>query len=640
MFQYDHKKIEKKWQEHWTTEKTYEASISPEKEKYYVLEMFPYPSGTLHMGHVRNYIIGDVVARYKRMTNFNVLHPIGWDSFGLPTENAAILHKMTPSQWNQKCIGEMKEQFHALGMSYDWRRELNTANPDYYIWVQWFLIKCWEQGLLYKDKKAVNWCTGCNTVLANEQVIDGQCARCESKVILKELEQWFLRITSYAERLLNDLDLLTEWPGHIIAMQRNWIGKQADGKYNLHDWCISRQRYWGAPIPFVTCCSCGTIPVTYQELPILLPTNVDITPGWPPPLARDHSFINVTCPGCNKPAKRVVDTLDTFVFSAWYYLRFTDPHNSKMPFATDKAQYWMPVDLYIGGVEHATVHLIYARFFHKVLYDLGLVKHPEPFKRLFAQGMICLNGSKMSKSKNNVVSPQEMIKEYGADVTRLYTLFLGPPDQDVEWEEKGIKGCSRFLLKVVQILNTVGQGYVPNWESQISTMELSTRDENFRCKIHQTIKGVTETIEQNFHFHTAISQLMKFLNDFQNYLKGSHNIFVVSEGIEKIILMLSPFIPHFAEEAWSYLGNSENIGEQLWPTWDDSLMAQEKKVMVFQVDGKTRGTIEVPAKEASIKSSMIERIPGFLSSRSIISKDDIVKIIFIPGKIINLVTKK
>lgn len=637
MIVYNFSELEKKWQEYWEKEQIFSSQIIPGKEKYYVLEMFPYPSGDLHMGHVRNYIIGDVVARYKGMHGFNVLHPIGWDSFGLPTENAAIARKIEPFEWNRICVENMEKQFRSLGISYGWDRVINTSNPSYYRWTQWLLIKFWEKGLLYQDEMGVNWCTGCNTVLANEQVVNERCERCNSPVILKKMKQWFLRITAYADRLLEDLNLLKEWPSHIITMQRNWIGRSKEG-YNLRDWCISRQRYWGAPFPFVICPDHGIVPIKEKDLPVLLPQGIDITPGWPPPLARVPSFVETTCPICESSAERITDTLDTFVFSAWYYLRFTDPKNEQLPFSAVAAKYWMPVDQYIGGVEHATVHLMYARFFHKVLYDLGLVEQPEPFPRLFAQGMVCLNGSKMSKSKGNVVTPDEMIRLYGADATRLYTLFLGPPEQEVEWSENGVKGCSRFIFKIASIANVAVDIYKKDWRNILNEQELSVQDVTFRRILHNAIRQITESIEKNFHFNTAISRLMELVNSFQLYLCASPNSVIVSEAIEKIVLIFSPFAPHIAEEIWESLGYTSSVCKQEWPQWDEELAKNEEVGIAIQLNGKTKGVITVSDDDSRNRDVIVEKAKEFMILR-LVEVDKAVKVIFVPAKVVNFVIK-
>ncbi len=624
--------IEKKWQDFWEKKETFKTLFEPKKEKYYVLEMYPYPSGELHMGHVRNYILGDVVARYKRMKGFNVLHPIGWDAFGLPTENAAFSKRIDPAVWNASCIESMTKQFKSLGLSYDWDRVIDTSDPDYYRWAQWFLTRFWEKGLLYKGQSSVNWCAGCNTVLANEQVKNEHCERCNSLVIEKTMNQWFLRITEYAERLWDDLELLTEWPARVIAMQRHWL-KDCDGNFKIRDWCISRQRYWGAPFPFVACDECGIQPVFDDQLPILLPPGADISPGWPPPLARIESFVNAVCSRCGKKAERITDTMDTFVFSAWYFLRFIDPHNQEMPFDSKAANYWMPVDQYVGGIEHATVHLIYARFFHKVLYDMGLVDAPEPFKKLFTQGMVCKDGKKMSKSKGNVVSPDEMIEQFGADVTRVYVMFMGPPELDVEWSEQGVRGISRFLGRVRELYDSSLGLFDPNWRETIS----HAKDITFRRVTHRTIKRVTESVEENLHFHTAVSALMEWATAWESYLETSHKeISVISEALEIMAMLISPFAPHMAEEMWQGLGFTESLTFQSWPAWNEAMCEQLQVRLIVQVNGKMKTSIEI-SKEDSANRAKVEQLVTDNPKLDYLKTKLVTRVVFVPGRIINFV---
>lgn len=626
------KAIEKKWQDFWEKNEIFKASFDSKKEKYYVLEMYPYPSGELHMGHVRNYILGDVVARYKRMRRFNVLHPIGWDAFGLPTENAAISRGIDPATWNASCTESMTKQFKSLGLSYDWDRVIDTSSSDYYRWVQWFLTRFWRKGLLYKGQSSVNWCLGCNTVLANEQVENKHCTRCSSMVVEKTMSQWFLKVTEYAERLWDDLELLTEWPARVIAMQRHWL-KDDDGNFKIRDWCISRQRYWGAPIPFVVCDECNILPVSDEQLPVLLPSGADISPGWPPPLARIESFVNTVCPKCGKNAERITDTTDTFVFSAWYFLRFTDSHNQEMPFDSKVANYWMPVDQYVGGIEHATVHLIYARFFHKVLYDMGIVDTQEPFRKLFAQGMVCKDGKKMSKSKGNVVSPDEMIEKFGADVTRVYVMFMGPPELDVEWNEQGVKGVSRFLSRVSDLYDSNVGSFDPNWRKNVQQVN----DISFRRVTHWTIKKVTKSVEENLHFHTAISALMEWVTTWESYLVTSHKEdLVISEALEMMALLISPFAPHLAEEMWQRLGFTESLTFQNWPAWNETLCNHAQIRMIVQINGKMKASIEM-SKEDSMDQAKVEQLVAENQKLSDLLSMLITRVVFVPGRIINFV---
>jgi len=626
------RETEKKWQKFWEKNQTFKASFDPEKKKYYVVEMYPYPSGELHMGHVRNYILGDVVARYKRMKGFNVLHPIGWDAFGLPTENAAFSRGIEPVVWNASCVESMTKQFKSLGLSYDWDRVLDTSDSDYYRWVQWFLTRFWEKGLLYKGQANVNWCTGCNTVLANEQVEDEHCERCGSRVVEKTMSQWFLKITEYAERLWDDLELLTEWPARVIAMQKHWL-KNNDGSLKIRDWCISRQRYWGAPIPFVVCEECGVQPVPDDQLPILLPLGADISPGWPPPLARIESFVKTTCPKCGESAEMTTDTTDTFVFSAWYFLRFTDSHNQEMPFDSKMANYWMPVDQYVGGIEHATVHLIYARFFHKVLHDMGLVDCPEPFKKLFTQGMICKDGKKMSKSKGNVISPDEMIEQFGTDVTRVYVMFMGPPEMDVEWNEQGVKGISRFLGRVIKFYDSSVNLFDSNWRETV----LQASNVSFRRVTHRAIKKVTESIEENLHFHTAISALMEWVTALESYLEEPRReTSVISEALEMMTILISPFAPHMAEEMWEGLGFVDSISFQKWPAWSESLCEQTSVTLIVQINGKMKASIEL-SKEDSMNQASVEQLATENPKLSELKEKTVIRTVFVPGRIINFV---
>jgi len=631
---YDFQQIEKKWREAWGKSDLFRSVKDNPKPKYYVLEMYPYPSGELHVGHFRNYVLGDVVARYKRINGHNVLHPMGWDSFGLPTENAAIKRGIHPSEWNEQCIRKMREQFELFGLSYDWSREINTADPNYYRWTQWLLLKFWEHGLLYQDYSEVNWCTGCQTVLANEQVVEGKCERCGSDVVEKRMKQWFLKITAYADRLLDDLKTLTEWPKHVLKMQKDWIGKTGPGIFKIRDWCISRQRYWGAPIPFVHCEKCGSQPVPEDQLPILLPPNVDFSPGWPPPLARDAEFVNTRCPVCGGKAKRDVNTADTFVFSSWYYYRFINPQCEDGLVDSEEEKYWMPVDQYVGGVEHATVHLIYARFVSKFLFDIGVSSTNEPFKKLFTQGMICYQGKKMSKSRGNVIDPVELMESFGVDALRLYILFLGPPEQEVEWNDKGVVGCRRMLVRVFDIFQLIKPFFQKDWGSRIKKKRLAKEDLKMRSITHRCIRNVTQNIEGNFHFHTAISGIMEWINLLEPYLSSNPNHVVASEALEVLTLLLSVFSPHIAEEIWEGLGNESSVLNAKWPQWEESLCEEDYQKIIIQVNGKLKKIVTMNKSWASDSSLVQEEAMKHIP----LEGKEIKKVIFVPGKVINFVT--
>lgn len=818
---YDAQAIEEKWQKHWEEEKTFKVSDDITKEKYYLLEMFPYPSGNLHMGHVRNYSIGDVVARFKRMQGYNVLHPMGWDSFGLPAENAAIKHKVHPVDWTLKNMDNMRTQLKSLGISYDWDREVATCLPDYYKFTQWIFLQLYKNGLAYKKKAAVNWCPSCATVLANEQVVDGACERCGATVEKKNLEQWFFKITDYAQRLLDDLELLPGWPNKVKTMQENWIGrstgveidfdieghdeklsvfttrpdtvygvsymvfapehplvdvlvagseyeedvkafqrkmhklstvdrtstdlekegmfigryvinplngervpiwitnyvimdygtgavmgvpshdqrdfdfakkyglgikevilppdnpnlKAADmteayveegyltnsgpfnglknkeaiekiadyleekglGRrvvnYRLRDWLISRQRYWGAPIPMVYCEKCGTVPVPEDQLPVLLPTDVEFNPGGDSPLKTSKSFMDTTCPCCGGHATREVDTMDTFVCSSWYYLRYTDPKNAEKAFDKEISDYWMNVDQYIGGVEHAILHLMYARFFMKVFYDLGLSKAKEPFENLLTQGMVLKDGTKMSKSLGNVVSPEAIIDKYGADTARLFILFAAPPEKDLEWNDSAVEGCYRFLNRVWRIVTShleLKDGY--------DIAALSKEDKDIRRLIHTVMKKVTDDISQRFNFNTAISAIMELTNGLVGYAESKAvNEGLLKEGLETLILLLSPFAPHITEEMWEMMGHKESIMDLSWPRFDETALAVDEVEIVIQVNGKVKEKLVVPA--GLDKGALEAHVKGTKAFAKLTEGQNVVKVIPIPNKLVNIVVK-
>jgi leucyl-tRNA synthetase len=830
---YDPQRIEPKWQKFWQEQGAFNAEEDPSLEKYYTLEMLPYPSGTLHMGHMRNYTIGDAVARYKRMCGFNVLHPIGWDAFGLPAENAAIKHGIPPREWTNANIAQMKAVCKRFGFSYDWRREISTCEPEYYRWNQWFFLRMLERGLAYRKRSRVNWCPQCQTVLANEQVIDGYCWQHDTtQVEAKEIEQWFLRITQYSEALLEGIEeLAATWPERVVIQQRNWIGKSrgarirfavpqmdrtllevfttridtvygaaavvlspnhplveslldevpgrstmesqlkamrqkstrqadiataekvgfftgrfainpfsgehlpvwvanfvlaeygtgalmcvpahderdyefaekyhlqvrvviqpldgpplrvdrmseastgygrlvesgpytgltseaaldkmaADAKakglgepqttYRLKDWGISRQRYWGTPIPVTYCDKDGIAPVPDDQLPVLLPENVTLTGQGLSPLASVPEFVSTTCPKCGGPARRETDTMDTFIDSSWYFYRYTDPHNNHAPFDKEKVRYWFQIDQYIGGVEHAILHLIYSRFFCKVMYDLGIVNHREPIKRLFSQGMVLKDGVKMSKSKGNVVGATEMADKYGCDTGRMYTLFAAPPDRDLEWSEQGIEGCSRFLNKVYRLLNRYAErlrGVEVELQSKTDLTNATPKEKTLVRKTHQTLKRVTNDFESRWHFNTSIALTMELVNELQSQepLDVDLSPVILKRILSVLVLMLSPMTPHIAEELWGMLGYSGGIGRAKWPRFREDLTREEQFEMVIQINGRVRGKIlaEDGMSDDEIKERALNdpRISVLLAGR------EVVKIIVVPKKLVNIVVR-
>ncbi len=818
---YNFSEIEKKWQTKWAEGDVFKVTEDPDKEKYYVLEMFPYPSGKLHMGHVRNYSIGDVLARFKKMKGFNVLHPMGWDSFGLPAENAAIKHGVEPSKWTWENIGEMREQLKELGLSYDWDREVATCHPDYYKWMQWIFIQFYKKGLAYKKENPVNWCPSCQTVLANEQVVDGKCERCKTLVGKKDLSQWYFKITDYAERLLDNLEELPGWPNKVKLMQKNWIGKsigaevtfEIDGfdkgldvfttrpdtlygvtymvmapehpylkelvagseyeepvnayvdkvqhmsdiertsttnektgqftgryainpltgkkvpifisdyvlmdygtgaimavpahdqrdfdfakkfdleiipvvdsddpevdvydlkaafaaegtminsemfngmnnkeaiekiidyleekkigkksiNYKLRDWLISRQRYWGTPIPMIHCDDCGWVPEKEENLPVLLPADVQFTGKGESPLATSKTFVNTTCPVCGKPARRELDTMDTFLDSSWYFLRYCDPKNTEAPFSKEKVDYWMNVDQYIGGVEHAILHLMYARFFQMALYDLGLVSTEEPFKNLLTQGMVIKDGAKMSKSLGNVVSPAEIIDKYGADTARLFILFAAPPERELDWSDKGVEGSFRFINRVYRMVYDFSQNYSEVPESY----EISgDADKNMAYWLNYAIKKVSDDIGERFNFNTAISTIMELVNKMYRYKEGTVNPGLFGAAIKDLIIMLAPFVPHVTEEMWEHLGYEGSVHDQNWPEYDEKALVKDTVEIVVQVNGKIKEKLDIAgglSREEMEKTAMEnEKVKGLIEGKNV------VKVIAVPGKLINIVVK-
>ena len=813
--------IEKKWQTYWEESGVFKTEYDPSKEKYYVLEMFPYPSGNLHMGHVRNYSIGDVVARFKKMRGFNVLHPMGWDAFGMPAENAAIKNGVSPKDWTLDNIANMTRQQKELGLSYDWGREVATCKEDYYRWTQWIFQQFYKKGLAYKKEAKVNWCEHDHTVLANEQVIDGKCWRCDNDVVKKDLKQWFFKITDYADRLLDDLDTLDQWPDRVKAMQRNWIGRsegtqfafyvpkidksfevyttrvdtlfgvsyvvlapehpyvkeliqdasnkveleafietlrnqsdiertsteaekvgmftgsyathpitgkevpiwianyvladygtgavmgvpahderdyafakkydlpvnwviqnaaqdldfasldtaftedgilvnsgdfngktseearQALGDYfteqgtgrktvnfRLRDWLISRQRYWGCPIPVVYCEKCGEQLVPEEQLPVKLPEDVSFDGGAISPLATSENFLNTTCPCCGGPARREIDTMDTFIDSSWYFLRYTDARNDKEVFNKEIAKYWMNVDQYIGGIEHAILHLLYARFFVKVLHDIGLVEVNEPFKALLTQGMVLKEGSKMSKSKGNVVSPEEIIAKYGADTARLFILFAAPVDRDLDWSDQGVEGSYRFLGRVWRIIDTYQQLGASGHHDSLSKDETALRRE-----LHRAIKKVTEDLDGKFNFNTAISTVMELVNAMYQF-KDSHDTVqseLAKELVEKLTLLLAPFVPHITEEIWHECGFEGSVHAASWPTYEESALVVDEVEVAVQVNGKVRDKLTVSVslskEELEAAAKALPRVQEFTEGKTV------VKVIVVPKKLINIVVK-
>lgn len=825
MEKYSPQNIEKKWQSKWLAENVYKTEMDAKKPKYYTLEMFPYPSGNLHMGHVRNYSIGDVLARYKTMEGFNVIHPMGFDAFGMPAENAAIKHGVKPSDWTYSNMDNMKRQQREMGLSYDWDRSVATCNPDYYRWTQWLFQLFYKRGLAYKKKAYVNWCDTCGTVLANEQVIEGKCWRCDSQVVKKDLSQWFLKITDYADVLLKDLDLLKGWPDRVKTMQENWIGRseglefkldvpelgekiaayttrpdtvygitflalaaehpliekicennpkadeikafchkaqnqsemertssesekegiftglyainpfngnkveiwitnyvlaeygtgavigvpsedqrdwmfaakynlkviitlqpkdkelkleemteayvdksgvlvnsaefsgmdikeamkgimdkaEAEGfgkrrvNYRLRDWLISRQRYWGAPIPVIYCDDCGEQLVPEEQLPVMLPEDVKFEQGAVSPLAQSESFVNCTCPKCGKPARRETDTMDTFICSSWYYLRYTDPHNDKLPFAKDKVNYWAPVDQYIGGIEHAILHLLYSRFFTKVLRDAGMVDFAEPFTNLLTQGMVLKDGSKMSKSKGNVVSPEEIINQYGADTARLFILFAAPVDRDLDWSDEGVAGAYRFLRRVWRIME-IFEDRIKSASDTYDVSALTEEEKELRRVLHITIKKVTEDIRDRFMFNTAISSIMELVNAFYAFQESKTiNAGLVREISLNLLKLLAPFAPHITEELWSIMVGEGSVHQQQWPKYDEAATVQDEVEIVLQINGKVRDRIMIPTGISREEMATVAKANARV--QDLTAGKNIVKLICVPDKLVNVVVK-
>lgn len=824
---YEPHKAEAKWQKYWEDHHTYKVSNDDPRPKYYVLEMFPYPSGNLHMGHVRNYSIGDVVARFRTMRGYNVLHPMGFDSFGMPAENAAIKHNIPPAKWTLENIANMEDQQKRMGLSYDWDREVKTCMEDYYKWTQWFFELMYKRGLAVKKTAPVNWCEKCNTVLANEQVIDGKCWRCDTPVVKKDLSQWFFKITDYADELLKDLDLLKGWPEPVKTMQRNWIGRseglefsfdcpdlgtklpvyttrpdtiygvtfvvippehplvakilennpkraeleafcdkvrntsdiertsadseklgmytgydcvhpltghkveiwitnyvlfdygtgavmgvpsgdhrdwmfaskygikkiltlqpkdhelkleemddaytEKDGvlvnsgpftgmemhkamgaimdymeekglgkrrvNYRLRDWLISRQRYWGAPIPVINCPQCGEVLVPEKDLPVKLPTDVKFAAGAKSPLATSESFVHCTCPKCGGPAMRELDTMDTFVCSSWYYLRYTDPHNDQAPFSHEAVDHWMSVDQYIGGIEHAILHLLYSRFFVKVLRDAGLVKVDEPFTNLLTQGMVIKDGAKMSKSLGNVVSPEEIIGKYGADTARLFIMFAAPVERELEWSDQGVEGSFRFLNRVWRIV----YHFQDELQKKVKTYDVKELDEagrEMRHILHVSLKKITEDLDSRFNFNTAISTMMELVNALYAYKDKAKKVHpgLIWEVITDLLLVMAPFVPHITEELWhGTIDDSESIHKQAWPKYDEEAIKVDEVEVLVEVNGKPKDRIMVDPemdKEALGKVALESK-----AVKEAIGSGKVVRVIAVPGRLVNIVVK-
>lgn len=819
---YNFAEIEKKWQKQWEESNIYKVTEDKDKEKYYVLEMFPYPSGKLHMGHVRNYSIGDVLARYKTMKGFNVLHPMGYDAFGLPAENAAIKNGVEPAKWTYENMAEMTAQLKELGLSYDWDRQVATCKPDYYKWMQWIFIQFYNKGLAYKKENPVNWCPSCQTVLANEQVVDGKCERCDSVVGKKSLSQWYFKITDYADRLIEGLDNLPGWPNKVKVMQKNWIGKSigaevcfkidgfdkdleifttrvdtlygatymvlapehpyvkelvagteyekevdayldkvqhmseiertsttnektgvfigkycinpvndkkipiyisdyvlmgygtgaimavpahdqrdfdfakkfdldiipvveandpeidvnnlkeafvAEGNminsgefdgmnnmeaidkmieklekagigkktvnYRLRDWLISRQRYWGTPIPMIYCDDCGWVPEKEENLPVMLPEDVEFTGKGESPLATSKTFADAVCPKCGKPAKRELDTMDTFLDSSWYFLRYCDAKNDKEVFDKDKAKYWMNVDQYIGGVEHAILHLMYARFFQMALHDLGYVEHTEPFENLLTQGMVIKDGRKMSKSIGNVVTPAEIIDKYGADTARLFILFAAPPEKELDWSDKGVEGSFRFINRVYKLVYENIEKY-----GKVDTVfKAETKaDKQLLYVLNATIKKVGEDVGDRFNFNTAISSIMELVNEMYKYKElKEFNKELYRDVLNKLVLILAPFTPHLCEEMWQGLGFEESVHKQSWPEIDEEALVKDTIEIVVQINGKVKLKLDVEnglTKEELEKVCMEDE-----SVKELAEGKSVIKIIAVPNKLVNIVVK-
>jgi leucyl-tRNA synthetase len=829
MGEYDPGSIERRWQQAWEEAAVFrQGDPGPGAERFYCLEMLPYPSGRLHMGHVRNYSIGDAIARFQRMRGREVMHVIGWDAFGLPAENAAIRHGEEPREWTRRNIASMREQFRSLGIGFDWSREISTAEPAYYRWNQWFFLRMLERGLAYRAQRPLNWCDSCATVLANEQVESGRCWRCDNPVRLREFPQWFLRITDYAQELLDDLDRLPHWPEKVRAMQRNWIGRSEgarctfvvdgsdetleifttrldtifgatyvalaaehplveklavgtpnedavrgfveeqlarsleerfaegaeksgvftgryavnpfsgerlpiwvanfvlmavgtgaimsvpahddrdlafarkyglrvrpvirpeDGEpldgdtleaawtsdgilvdsgpydgassaeartrmaadaasggfggstvtYRIKDWGISRQRFWGTPIPVVHCPSCGPVGVREEDLPVVLPDNAPLTGEGDSPLARMPEFVETTCPRCGEPARRETDTMDTFVDSSWYYHRYLDPRNDTAPFSRERAEAWLPVDLYIGGVEHAILHLIYTRFWHKMMRDLGLLSTAEPVDELFTQGMVIKDGAKMAKSKGNVVEPDRIVERFGADTTRLFALFAAPPERDLEWSEAGVEGCWRFLSRVWRTFEKI-RPRLPRAGDGAAADAAAGDALALRRKTHQTIRKVTDDLGPRMRLNTAVAAIMELINvavplvDRQDL--DATELAALGEGFDTLARLLAPFAPHFAEELWEALGHEGFAARAPWPEPDPAMLVEERVTVVVQVNGKLRGRLSLD--RGADEAAAIEAARADANVAAHLEGKTLGRVVWVPDRLLNLVVK-
>ena len=681
---YDFFTIERKWQCRWREAELFHVEPDSSRPKFYGLEYFPYPSGAgLSVGHFKNYVPTDAFLRYKSMCGYHVLHPMGWDAFGQPAENEALKQQRNPREMVPEYAANYRRQLDLIGISYDWEREINSSDPCYYRWTQWLFLLLYRKGLAYRASAPVNWCPHERTVLANEEVVNGRCWRCDTAIEKRQMPQWFFRITAYADRLLTDLDTLA-WPESIKAMQRNWIGRSEgaeDGvvSYRLHDWLISRQRYWGAPIPIIHCPCCGEVPVPIEELPVLLPEVEQYQPSGTgeSPLAAIPEFVGTTCPQCAGPARRETDTMGGSACSSWYYLRFTDPHNAAEPFSDEAVKYWGPVDMYVGGAEHAVMHLLYARFWTKVLYDAGLVHFNEPFTQLRNQGMMLAytpgreivpdnagkeddlpienwkvlrldervsipaeqwvwRWVKMSKSYGNVITPDEIAEQYGADALRVYEMFVAPFEDTVQWSEEGIRGSARFLSRVWRLVARHADGFnTENWCQVID--QIRGEELVLRRKTHATITKVTEDLE-SFHFNTAVAALMEWVNMMHRVSRelpiGKRSP-ALDEALEYLILLLAPFAPHIADELWEGIGKKGFLYRHPWPVADMKIACVVEITLAIQVNGKLRDRLTVPID--TDEESLTALVLASSTIRAYLAGSKPLKIIVIPGKVVNII---